>query len=101
MQKLQIWLQENAEVQLQDYLEENMTILEQTDRKLYLRLQENETNNRDLFYNKYEMTLAINGQPTLHVRRGQYDFFYAQYSESGNGSKKYWRMKYLHVKNIL
>lgn len=75
LQKLQIWLQENAEVQLQDYLEENMTILEQTDRKLYLRLQENETNNRDLFYNKYEMTLAINGQPTLHVRRGQYDFF--------------------------
>ena len=59
---------------MQDYLEENMTILEQTDRKLYLRLQENETNNRDLFYNKYEMTLAINGQPTLHVRRGQYDF---------------------------
>lgn len=71
LQKLQIWLQENAEVQLQDYLEENMTILEQTDRKLYLRLQENETNNRDLFYNKYEMTLAINGQPTLHVRRDQ------------------------------
>lgn len=28
LQKLQIWLQENAEVQLQDYLEENMTILE-------------------------------------------------------------------------
>lgn len=49
LQKLQIWLQENAEVQLQDYLEENMTILEQTDRKLYLQLQENETNNRDLF----------------------------------------------------
>ena len=75
LQKLQIWLQENTAVQLSDYLKENMTILEQTDRKLYMQLQENETNNRDLFYDKYETTLAINGQPTLHVRRGQYNFF--------------------------
>lgn len=75
LQKLQIWLQENEEVQLPDYLEENMTILGQTDKKLYMQLQENETNNRDLFYDKYETTLAINGQPTLQVRRGQYNFF--------------------------
>lgn len=70
LQRLQIWLQENDAVQLPDYLKENMTALRQKDNELYMKLQKNET-----YDDKYNVTLAINGSPTIHVKREQCDFF--------------------------
>ena len=75
LQKLQIWLQNNTKVKLHNYARENMAVLQQKNRELYMQLRESHSTDEEGSHGRYAVTLAINGQPTIQVKRNNYTFF--------------------------
>ncbi len=73
LQQIQIELQNTGNVVLEEYWKTNMNVLKNKGQILYHVLMENE---KEWFSSKrYQMTLAINGQPTVQAKRDSKVFF--------------------------
>lgn len=67
LQKLQLELREATNIELPDFREKNLLAMKEADHALYEKLTEDICEEDG----KYQMTLAVNGQPVLSVLHGE------------------------------
>lgn len=67
LQTLQLELSKRMNVELQDYWDDNLLAIREADEILYKKLMETETSENE----RFQMMIAINGQPVLRVMNGE------------------------------